>query len=36
MRSHGVIGFIILLAALFISGPIDAREIRGQVATGDF
>lgn len=33
---HGVIGFIILLAALFISGPVDAREIRGQVATGDF
>lgn len=33
---HGVIGFIILLAVLFISGPIDAREIRGQVATGDF
>jgi S-layer protein (TIGR01567 family) len=36
LRSHGVIGFIILLTALFISGPIDAREIRGQVATGDF
>ncbi|MDD4651218.1 MAG: S-layer protein domain-containing protein [Methanothrix sp.] len=33
---HGVIGSIILLAALLISGPIDAREIRGQVATGDF
>lgn len=33
---HGVIGFIILLAALFISGTVDAREIRGQVATGDF
>jgi S-layer protein (TIGR01567 family) len=36
LRSHGVICFATLLAIFFISGLIDAREIRGQVANGDF
>ena len=36
MRSHGMIFFAILLAALFTAGPIHAKEIRGQVANSDF
>ena len=36
MRRHGLICLAILLAVSFISDPINAKEIRGQVATGDF
>jgi S-layer protein (TIGR01567 family) len=36
LRSHGMIFFAILLAALFMAGPIHAKEIRGQVANSDF
>jgi S-layer protein (TIGR01567 family) len=33
---YSLICFAILLAVSFISDPINAKEIRGQVATGDF
>lgn len=36
MRSHCTMCFIILLAALSMAGQIHAKEIRGQVANGDF
>lgn len=36
MRSNGLICFAILLAILFITVPIPAKEVRGQVANSDF
>jgi S-layer protein (TIGR01567 family) len=36
LRSHCTMCFIILLAALSMAGQIHAKEIRGQVANGDF
>lgn len=36
MRSHYTMCLIILLAALSMAGQINAKEIRGQVANGDF
>ena len=36
MRRHGLICLAILLAVSFISDPVSAEEIRGQVATRDF
>ncbi len=36
MRSHCMICTVILLAILFMAGPTYAKEVRGQVANGDF
>lgn len=36
MRSHGLMCFVILLAILSMAGEIHAKEVRGQVANGDF